>query len=92
METVLMGAITFLGSSIAGGITWDMLKEGGKWILNGFQERFVKAGHFQDKDEAEQFIRDISSLTTRHESCLSHPDERCGLVVIRLLCPWLANC
>ncbi len=72
METVLMGAITFLGSSIAGGITWDMLKAGGKWILNGFQERFVKAGHFQDKDEAEQFIRDISSKELLHKR---HPME-----------------
>ena len=54
---------------MAGGFTWDVLKGSGRRILNGFKERFIKAKHFQDESQAEQFLKDISSkesINKRH--------------------------
>lgn len=61
METILMEVLKFIGTSMAGGITWDILKENGSRILSSFKERFINAKHFQDESQAEQFLMDISS-------------------------------
>lgn len=61
METILMEVLKFIGTSMAGGITWDVLKEGGSKLLAGFKNRFVNAGHFQDESLAEEFLKEISS-------------------------------
>lgn len=69
METILMEVLKFIGTSMAGGFTWDVLKGSGSRILTGFKERFIKAKHFQDESQAEQFLKDISSkesINKRH--------------------------
>lgn len=69
METILMEVLKFIGTSMAGGFTWDVLKENGSKILASFKERFIKAKHFQDESQAKQFLEDISSkesLNKRH--------------------------
>lgn len=61
MPTILMEVLKFIGGSVAGGITWDIMKETGSKILTDFKSRFVKAGCFQDENQAECFFKDISS-------------------------------
>lgn len=61
METILMEVLKFIGASMAGGITWDILKEGGNRLFTGFKNHFVNAGHFQDESQAEEFLKEISS-------------------------------
>ena len=69
METILMEVLKFIGVSVAGGLTWDVLKENGSRILASFKQRFINAEHFRDESQAEQFLKDISSkesLNKRH--------------------------
>lgn len=69
METILMEVLKFIGTSMAGGLTWDVLKGSGSRIIASFKKRFIDAKHFQDESQVEQFLKDISSkesLNKRH--------------------------
>lgn len=61
MSTVLESALSFVGTSVAGGVTWDILKGRGLHLYDCFQKRFKNPVYFQTNEEIESFIEDINS-------------------------------
>ncbi len=66
--TILEAAIVaHLGTSIAGGLTWDLIKDGGKHLIQKFQEKFVSNNSFENIDECNCFMQEISTLQVYNE-------------------------
>lgn len=61
MGTILIEALSFIGVSVAGGVTWDLIKGAGSRLLADFKSRFVKSKYFKDEKQAEEFLKEISS-------------------------------
>lgn len=61
METILVEALKFIGVSISGGLAWDVIKMAGGNILSGFKKHFTIAKYFKDENQAEEFMKYISS-------------------------------
>lgn len=59
MGTVLEGALSFIGTSIAGGVTWDILRGSGLKLFNSFKDNFTDKGYFNSEQEIEDFIKDL---------------------------------
>ena len=69
METILIEVIKFLGGSAASGFTWDVMKQAGNGLLGKFKRHFAESKFFNDENQAEDFLKDISSkesLNKRH--------------------------
>lgn len=60
MEAILSLA-GFTGTSIAGGITWDLLKLSGVKIIQSFKNKFGKGDkkYFRKDDDCESFLKDL---------------------------------
>lgn len=60
MEAILSLA-GFTGTSIAGGITWDLLKLSGVKIIQSFKNKFGKGDkkYFRKDDDCENFLKDL---------------------------------
>lgn len=59
MATVLEEALSFIGTSIAGGVTWDILRGSGLKLFNSFKDNFYDKGYFNSEQEIENFIEDL---------------------------------
>lgn len=59
METLLYAALSFLGTSIAGGITWDVIKSSGQHIIRSFKTKFVSLKFINSEEDAEKLMKAI---------------------------------
>lgn len=59
--TILEQSLVFIGSSIASGITWDVLKTSGSNIIKNFKEKFLKKNVFENEGQCDEFLERISS-------------------------------
>lgn len=62
--TVLESILTFTRSSIASGITWDVLKCGGEKIISLFKKQFIKNGSFNEESQCDEFFESIANIQT----------------------------
>lgn len=64
LEAVLSLA-GFTGSSIAGGLTWDILKHSGAKIIRSFKSRFASGEkkRFSGEEECEEFLKELAEKT-----------------------------
>lgn len=56
---LLSQILIFLGSSIAGGITWDILKKSGSFIISQFNDKFTY--FFEDENNAVLYLKELST-------------------------------
>ena len=59
METILVQVLTFIGTNVAGGLTWDAIKGAGSRLASAFRKRFTDEKHFKDEEQAEEFFKSI---------------------------------
>lgn len=58
--TILETVLSFVGASLASGITWDLLKYSGEKIITNFKSDFLKEGIFDKDSDCEEFIEEIA--------------------------------
>lgn len=58
--TILNNLLTFAGSSIAGGITWDALKGAGQYLMDAFVKKYM-GKYFENKEQCDEFFRILST-------------------------------
>ena len=80
LEAVLSLA-GFTGSSIAGGLTWDILKHSGAKIIRSFKSRFASGEkkRFSGEEECEEFLKELAEKTP-NSSKISFEQMRDGNV------------
>jgi hypothetical protein len=61
IPTILFAVLASIGSSVASGMTWDMIKATGQAVINYFAETFTKNKHFTDEQQAKDFLEDIAT-------------------------------
>ena len=71
LEAVLSLA-GFTGSSIAGGLTWDILKHSGAKIIRSFKSRFASGEKKRFSGEEENPYKDVKII---YEDYAQNPDE-----------------
>ena len=67
MNTILVAVLGFLGTSVAGGITWDALKAGASKIINSFKSHFTEQNQFPSEEEAEVFLKKLSEAESYND-------------------------
>lgn len=67
MGSILEAAIAFTGTSIVGGITWDVIKGSGLNLLKSFEQKFLNSNFFVDKYQCEEFIKTIATKESNSE-------------------------
>lgn len=69
METLLYAALSFLGTSIAGGITWDVIKSSGQHIIKSFKSKFVDLKFVNSEEDAEKLMQAILQNEPYNMNC-----------------------
>lgn len=59
--TILEQSLAFIGTSIAGGITWDLLKSSGSTIIESFKSKFKNSNNFTNDEQCIDFLERIVS-------------------------------
>jgi hypothetical protein len=67
MGSILEAAIAFTGTSIVGGITWDVIKGNGLNLLKSFEQKFLNSSFFVDKKQCEDFFKTIATNESNSE-------------------------
>lgn len=67
MSSILEAAIAFTGTSIVGGITWDVIKDGGLKLLKSFERKFLDRNFFVDEKQCGDFIKAIATTESISE-------------------------
>ena len=63
---VLEQVLTFIGSSVVSGVTWDVLKTAGTNIIRNFKQKFLRKDIFTSEEQAEKFLEKISSMPSNN--------------------------
>ncbi len=58
---ILEQVLTFIGSTVVSGVTWDVLKTSGTNIIRNFKQKFLSKAIFTSEEQAEKFLEKISS-------------------------------
>lgn len=69
-QTILQEILSFIGTSIAGGITWDVLKKSGADLISLFKSLFTNRGFFKNEKDAEKFLNKIADNEPYNENPL----------------------
>lgn len=58
--TILNNLLTFAGSSVAGGVTWDALKGAGQYLIDAFVKKYMSK-YFENKEQCNEFFKMLST-------------------------------
>lgn len=61
---VLEQVLTFIGSSVVSGVTWDVLRMSGTSIIRSFKQKFLSKGFFTSEEQAEKYLETVSSISS----------------------------
>lgn len=61
---VLEQVLTFIGSSVVSGVTWDVLRMSGTSIIRSFKQKFLSKDFFTNEEQAEKYLETISSISS----------------------------